>query len=196
VNNSQLVTLVSCGFLLWLLSCANGSIQSTVVADRLQDYQRTSKEYHSHEEDYLALLSNIEQEPTDTFLMDQKKIQMKELTDLRAVMLQSRSELDEAVQKWEIEIRELQFGGAKISAPDPKKFKNATPADTLLAKSKAAPVNMPAPRGGVLTVTTTKPMSSSSITVSSSSSSLIILSSSFFTSSNSSAATGVSSSTK
>lgn len=87
------------------IGCA-GSFQDSVVQDRLADYKAASKAYHETEEEYLTLLFNLERMPDDPYLLDRKKELMVDLVQLRSVMLQSRSELDDAVQRWELEIKE------------------------------------------------------------------------------------------
>lgn len=89
----------------FFIGCA-GSFQDSVVQDRLADYKAASKAYHETEEEYLILLFNLERMPDDPYLLDRKKELMVDLVQLRSVMLQSRSELDDAVQRWELEIKE------------------------------------------------------------------------------------------
>ena len=115
------VTWISLAASFGLFGCMGApSVQNTLVQDRLAEYQRASKEYHTQEEDYLNLLSNLEQEPTDSDLVQVKKAKMKVLTDQRSVMLESRAALDDAVQQWETQIHEAQIDSAKMAAPNSK----------------------------------------------------------------------------
>lgn len=98
-------TILGVALMALLLGCA-GSFQDSVVQDRLADYKAASKAYHETEEEYLTLLFNLERMPDDPYLLDRKKELMSDLIQLRSVMLQSRSELDDAVQRWELEIKE------------------------------------------------------------------------------------------
>jgi len=99
------MSLLRWGLVLLLFAGCSTSFQNQVVHERLADYQRASKNYHAAEEVYLTLLFNLERYPDDPYLLEEKKIEMKELANLRAVMLQSRTELDEVVQQWELQIR-------------------------------------------------------------------------------------------
>lgn len=121
-----------------LLGCA-GSYQNTVVQDRLKDYQEASKAYHSTEEEYLILLFNLERMPDDPYLQERKKELMADLTSLRAVMLQSRSELDDAVQRWEQELME-ERGVQGAGHFSPNAFSRANLRSSSAISSSSSPI--------------------------------------------------------
>jgi len=129
------------GLIAIVICACGGSLQYDVVQDRLRDYQRALREYHRAEEEYLNLLFNLERLPQDPFLLEQKKIQMKELEQLRALLLQSRSELDMAVQQWELELMARRgVGGQKPPEIDPQSLSQGASAP---AKAKADSVIQP-----------------------------------------------------
>ncbi len=82
------------------------SLQNQRVDERYEEYLRTLQEYHEAEQNYLNLLFNLERYPGDSYLLQQKKVFMQELLSLRSQMLLSRSEVDQAIQQWELDLRE------------------------------------------------------------------------------------------
>lgn len=133
-------------FVAILSSCA-GSIQYEMVQDRQQTYQNASREYHRAEEEYINLLFNLERLPKDPYLLEQKKIQMKELEHLRALLLQSRSELDVSVQQWESElIRQRITNGQPTPQVDPNTFKKSVPQSQTDTVVPHKPMVVPLPR--------------------------------------------------
>lgn len=92
-----------------LVSCAsNQSSQQMMVTDWQLVYKDTYKAYMEAENKYLNLLFNIERMPEEQELWIMKRDQMKELIQLRELMLLSRSELDASVQDWEKYLQELE----------------------------------------------------------------------------------------
>ena len=99
------------GFLVFLslAGCAsNQSPQQMMAADRQLVYKDTYKAYMEAEDKYLNLLFNIERLPEEQELWIMKRDQMKELIQLRELMLLSRTELDAAIQHWEKYLIELE----------------------------------------------------------------------------------------
>jgi len=129
-----------------LVGCV-GSYQNQVVDDRLQDYERCSQEYHDAEKTYLNLLFNLERVPGDSFLLQEKKMQMQELVNLRSVLLQSRGELDDAIQQWELQIR-AERGVQLKGAPEPGYYFRPQDPPTVPAPNKT-PLTPPPPTSSV-----------------------------------------------
>jgi hypothetical protein len=113
----SLSMLVACG--------GTKSPQQTMVEDRNLVYKDTYQAYIEAEDKYLNLLFNLERMPEEQELWIMKRDQMKELTQLRELMLQSRGELDESIQEWEHYLQELQNTTAKENAPSRAHFRNA-----------------------------------------------------------------------
>lgn len=96
-------------FPLLMVACtSHPSPQQTMVDDRYLVYKDTYKAYKQAEEKYLNLLFNIERMPEEEELWIMKREQMLELLQLKDLMLQARSELDNAMQEWETHLSELQ----------------------------------------------------------------------------------------
>lgn len=103
-----------------LVSCAsNQSAQQMMVTDRQLVYKDTYKAYMEAENRYLNLLFNIERMPEEQELWMMKRDQMKELIQLRELMLLSRSELDASVQDWEKYLQELESEQRKLEFQSP-----------------------------------------------------------------------------
>ncbi|SHK53441.1 hypothetical protein SAMN05720468_10327 [Fibrobacter sp. UWEL] len=95
--------------MLFLVGCAaHTSPQQTLVDDRYLVYRETYKAYQEAEEDYLNLLFNLEQMPEEEELWIMKRDKMLELVQLRELMLNARTELDNAMQDWERHLTEIQ----------------------------------------------------------------------------------------
>ena len=102
----------------FLMGCGGTpSAQQTMVEDRALVYKDTYQAYIEAENKYLNLLFNLERMPEEPELWVMKRDQMKELTQLRALMLQSRGELDESIQDWERYLQELEATVAQQNAP-------------------------------------------------------------------------------
>lgn len=92
-----------------LVACSGTkSTQQIMAEDRAYMYKEAYKAYIEAENKYLNLLFNIERLPEEEELWLMKRDQMKELEQLRSLMLQSRGELDESLQSWEKYLSELQ----------------------------------------------------------------------------------------
>lgn len=92
-----------------LAGCASHpSPQQTMVDDRHMIYTEMYKAYKEAEDKYLNLLFNIERMPEEEELWIMKREQMLELVQLRELMLQARTDLDNAMQEWETHMVELQ----------------------------------------------------------------------------------------
>lgn len=100
--------LASFAMLLLVGCAAHTSPQQTLVDDRYLVYKETYKAYQEAEEDYLNLLFNLEQMPEEEELWVMKRDKMLELVQLRELMLNARSELDNAMQDWERSLTDLQ----------------------------------------------------------------------------------------
>ena len=72
-----------------------------MAMERARAYEGMYKAYMEAEERYLNLLFNIERMPDEEELWSMKRDQMLELVQLREMMLNARTELDNAVQDWE-----------------------------------------------------------------------------------------------
>ncbi len=66
------------------------------------------KAYSEAEKDYLNLLFNIERMPEEEELWMIKRDRMLELMQLKELMLNARTELDQAMQEWERHMVDLQ----------------------------------------------------------------------------------------
>lgn len=111
------VSLVACG--------GTKSAQRTMAEDRDYMYREAYSAYIKAEERYLNLLFNIERMPEEEELWIMKRDQMKELEQLRSLMLQARSELDESLQDWERYLSELQKETAEAKAVSRARFRTA-----------------------------------------------------------------------
>ena len=110
------------GFLVFLslAACAsNQSPQQMMATDRQLVYKDTYKAYMEAEDKYLNLLFNIERLPEEQELWIMKRDQMKELIQLRELMLLSRTELDAAIQDWEKYLVELEKDQKKLEFKSP-----------------------------------------------------------------------------
>ncbi len=110
-----------------LLAACGGtkSAQQTMAEDRDYMYREAYSAYIKAEERYLNLLFNIERMPEEEELWIMKRDQMKELDQLRTLMLQARSELDESLQDWERYLSELQKEMVAAKAVSRAKFRTA-----------------------------------------------------------------------
>ncbi|MCR5027662.1 MAG: hypothetical protein K6A31_00205 [Fibrobacter sp.] len=109
-----------------LLSACSGtkSAQQTMAEDRAYMYKEAYAAYIAAENKYLNLLFNIERMPEEEELWIMKRDQMRELEQLRSIMLQTRGELDESIQDWEKYLSELQKEVAKMNAPSKARFRS------------------------------------------------------------------------
>jgi len=98
--------LVACAGSL-LVACAAPSTQQVDARDREGEYERAYADFRTAEKEYLNLLFNLETHPEDAYLLEQRQIKRKEVEQMRNLMMQSRSEFDDAVIKWEDYLREL-----------------------------------------------------------------------------------------
>ena len=116
-------------FVLWgasLLACGGTkSAQQTMAEDRDYMYRESYNAYIKAEERYLNLLFNIERLPEEEELWIMKREQMKELEQLRELMLQARAELDESLRDWERYLAELQKETAQSKAASRANFRTA-----------------------------------------------------------------------
>ncbi len=106
----------------FLASCATHvSSQQTMAYDRDMVYEDLYKSYRKAEEKYLNLLFNIERMPEEEELWIMKRDQMLELMQLKELMLNSRQELDGAIQEWERHLIDVQaeVQKSKIKAYNP-----------------------------------------------------------------------------
>ena len=98
-----LVAAVAAGSL-FFSACSltgGGSAAQSMAMERAGAYEGMYKAYMEAEERYLNLLFNIERMPDEEELWSMKRDQMKELVQLREMMLNARTELDNAIQEWE-----------------------------------------------------------------------------------------------
>ena len=94
---------------LLLVGCASHpSPQQTMVDDRYMVYKDMYKAYSEAEKNYLNLLFNIERMPEEEELWMMKRDRMLELMQLKELMLNARTELDQAMQEWERHMIDLQ----------------------------------------------------------------------------------------
>ena len=94
---------------LLVVGCASHpSPQQTMVDDRYMVYKEMYKAYSEAEKDYLNLLFNIERMPEEEELWMMKRDRMLELMQLKELMMNARSELDQAMQEWERHMIDLQ----------------------------------------------------------------------------------------
>ena len=92
-----------------LVGCASHpSPQQTMVDDRYMVYKEMYKAYSKAEKEYLNLLFNIERMPEEEELWMMKRDRMLELMQLKELMLNARTELDQAMQEWERHMVDLQ----------------------------------------------------------------------------------------
>lgn len=97
-----LVTVCAAGsFFLSACSLSGGSAAQSMAMERASAYEGMYKAYMEAEERYLNLLFNIERMSDEEELWSMKRDQMKELVQLREMMLNARTELDDAIQEWE-----------------------------------------------------------------------------------------------
>jgi hypothetical protein len=108
-----------------LLGACSGtkSAQQTMAEDRAYMYKEAYAAYIEAENRYLNLLFNLERLPEEEELWIMKRDQMRELEQLRSIMLQTRGELDEALQDWEKYLSELQKEVAAANAPSKARFR-------------------------------------------------------------------------
>lgn len=115
-----MILLISFIFLVVLNGCSsNMSAEQMMATDRQLVYKETYKAYMDAEDKYLNLLFNIEQMPEEQELWIMKRDQMKELIQLRELMLLSRSELDASIQDWEKYLQELEAEQKKAEFKSP-----------------------------------------------------------------------------
>ncbi|MBO7414123.1 MAG: hypothetical protein J6U20_10780 [Fibrobacter sp.] len=97
-----MVAAVAAGSLFFsACSLTGGSAAQSMAMERASAYEGMYKAYMEAEERYLNLLFNIERMPDEEELWSMKRDQMKELVQLREMMLNARTELDNAIQEWE-----------------------------------------------------------------------------------------------
>jgi hypothetical protein len=113
----SLGALVACG--------GTKSAQQTMAEDRDYMYREAYDAYIKAEGKYLNLLFNLERLPEEDELWIMKRDQMKELEQLRTLMLQARTELDESLQDWERYLAELQKETAEAKAVKRANFRSA-----------------------------------------------------------------------
>lgn len=82
-------------------SLSGGSAPQAMAMDRSRSYDGLYNAYIKAEKKYLNLLFNIERMPDEDELWEMKREQMLELMQLKEMMLNARSELDNAIQEWE-----------------------------------------------------------------------------------------------
>lgn len=105
------LTAISFACPLFLGACSlagGGSAQQAMAMDRAKAYDGFYEAYREAEERYLNLLFNIERMPEEEELWSMKRDQMTELMQLKEMMLNSRTELDNAIQEWEKYLLEQQ----------------------------------------------------------------------------------------
>ena len=98
----------ACPFFFGACSLSGGSAAQTMAMDRAKAYEGFYDAYKEAEERYLNLLFNIERMPDEEELWSMKRDQMTELMQLKEMMLNSRTELDNAIQEWEKYLLEQQ----------------------------------------------------------------------------------------
>ena len=112
------VQIIFISAVLLLVACSGTkSAQQTMAEDRAYMYKEAYAAYIEAENRYLNLLFNLERLPEEEELWIMKRDQMRELEQLRSIMLQTRGELDEALQDWEKYLSELQKEDAAENAP-------------------------------------------------------------------------------
>ena len=120
-----LVPIFFIGSAFFLAACSGTkSAQQTMAEDRAYMYKEAYAAYIDAENRYLNLLFNIERLPEEEELWIMKRDQMRELEQLRAIMLQTRGELDEALQDWEKYLSDLQKEVAAANAPSKARFRS------------------------------------------------------------------------
>lgn len=100
----KLVALLACSVgsvLFSACSLSGGSAQQSMAMERERSYEGYYKAYIEAEKRYLNLLFNIERMPDEDELWEMKRDQMLELMQMKEMMLNSRTELDNAIQEWE-----------------------------------------------------------------------------------------------
>ncbi|MBP5246479.1 MAG: hypothetical protein J6Z31_01295 [Fibrobacter sp.] len=121
----RLVQLFFAGCVFLFAACSGTkSAQQTMAEDRAYMYKEAYASYIAAENKYLNLLFNIERLPEEEELWIMKRDQMRELEQLRAIMLQTRGELDEALQDWEKYLSDLQKEVAAANAPSKARFRS------------------------------------------------------------------------
>ncbi|HSQ40649.1 MAG TPA: hypothetical protein VLM37_00045 [Fibrobacteraceae bacterium] len=158
INLRQIIGVAA----LVLLSCG-GTYQYEVVKERQGDYEQAYRAYQDAENEYINLLFNMERVPNDAYLLELKKTQMKELMNLRSVMLQSRSEFDEAVQQWENDL--LSERGVSAQTKPAKQIRKTTSkpkSQRALTRSESAPSSNSSivASSSSISISSTLPMSS------------------------------------
>jgi hypothetical protein len=88
----------------FLFSSCAGSYQNMVVEDRVTTYREALEYFHEAEDAYLNVLFNLERYPDEVFLQQRLKVAAAELEQARVIVMQSRRELDDAVDVWEKDI--------------------------------------------------------------------------------------------
>lgn len=116
---------LSLSILIFAACSGTKSAQQTMAEDRHYMYREAYKAYVQAEDKYLNLLFNIERLPEEEELWIMKRDQMRELEQLRALMLQARGELDESLQEWEKYLGEVQKETVRQKTAKRANFRNA-----------------------------------------------------------------------
>lgn len=98
------------------LSSCTVSYHQAMAEDRREVYLDAMREHSRLEKKYLELLANLERMPKEPWLLEQKKIQMKELNHAMEVLLQSRQEFTTSLQDWENHLQYLRSVQAETGA--------------------------------------------------------------------------------
>lgn len=104
----------------FLTGCASNRSASQVLAeDSYVVFLEAYKAYAEAEERYMNVLFNLERMPEEEDLWIMKRSLIAELEQLRTLMLQARSEFDEAVKDWDAHLQnrlaELKKGKTFVS---------------------------------------------------------------------------------
>jgi len=116
---------------LLLMSCAAKSMQRENVHSRYEEYKSAAKYYAESEENYIILLENLERYPKDTWLLTRKQILRKEIEQNRVLMLQARTEFENALLEWDKTVQKMETGLPNDSLDLRQIFGLPTPKETL-----------------------------------------------------------------
>jgi len=118
--------------LFFLISCTTTSMQRENAKARYEEYKSALKYYAETEEDYIILLENLEKYPKEQYLLVRKQILRKEMEQNRVLMLQARSEFEEALQEWDSKVQRMETGLPRDSIDFRQIFGLPSPKDTML----------------------------------------------------------------
>lgn len=92
---------------LFFASCATQySSEQTLAEDTYMVYKETYKAFAEAEKRYMDILFNLERMPEEEELWIMKRETMLELEHLRELMLQARSDFDDAAKDWDAHLQQ------------------------------------------------------------------------------------------